>query len=133
MKLEYLIMYFILISAASRMLIRKLLPHLIEIELLSRNLSTIPNDHTCNTKAVSLRLAYVTTFNSCQGLTLDQAVIDLRTSVLAHDQLYGSVSRIRMRSNIRMLYLDSNGSHETRPIAAKLENKTHNTTTKDPT
>lgn len=48
-----------------------------------------------------LRLAYATTFHSCQGLTLDQAVLDTRTDVFAHGQLYTAISRVRSRQNIR--------------------------------
>ncbi|CAG8835143.1 13400_t:CDS:1, partial [Racocetra persica] len=44
-------------------------------------------------KQFPLRLAYATTFNSCQGLTLDRVVIDLRTHVFAHGQLYTALSR----------------------------------------
>ncbi|KAG2076050.1 hypothetical protein BDR04DRAFT_1149760 [Suillus decipiens] len=32
--------------------------------------------------------AYATTFNESQGLTLEKAVLDLRTDSFAHDQLY---------------------------------------------
>ena len=74
---------------------------------------------TVTRKQFPLRLAYATTFNSCQGLTLDQAVIDLRTPVFAHGQLYTSLSRIRSRSDIRILYSDSNHSHETTNIVFK--------------
>ncbi|CAG8496235.1 7053_t:CDS:2 [Cetraspora pellucida] len=44
-------------------------------------------------KQFPLRLAYATTFNSCQGLTLDRVVIDLRTHVFAHGQQYTALSR----------------------------------------
>lgn len=58
---------------------------------------------TVQRRQFPLRLAYSTTFNSCQGLTLDRAVIDLRTPVFAHGQLYTSVSRVRNRDHIRCL------------------------------
>jgi hypothetical protein len=124
----------------SRVLIRKLLPHLIEIELLSGTLSPNTNSNTetifpiprisfefkprfvpwtVSRKQFPLRLAYATTFNSCQGLTLDKAVIDLRTPVFAHGQLYTSLSRIRMREDIRTFYSDSNSTHETSNIVFK--------------
>jgi len=57
-------------------------------------------------RQIPLRLAYATTFNSCQGLTLDRIVIDLRTSVFAHGQLYTALSRVRQRNDARLL-LDS--------------------------
>ena len=50
-----------------------------------------------------LRLAYATTFNSCQGLTLDRAALDLRSDVFSHGQLYTAVSRVRNYSYIRRL------------------------------
>ena len=39
-----------------------------------------------------LKLAYVTTFNSCQGLTFDKVVIDGHCDVFAHGQLYTALS-----------------------------------------
>ncbi|KAA8910455.1 hypothetical protein FN846DRAFT_544202 [Sphaerosporella brunnea] len=46
---------------------------------------------------MSLRPAYATTFNSCQCLTLDRIVIDLRTSFCPwstiHQSLSGSTER----------------------------------------
>lgn len=59
-----------------------------------------------------LRLAYATTFNSCQGLTLDRTVLDLRTDVFAHGQLYTALSRVRTRHHSRILLLDDcDGRH----------------------
>jgi hypothetical protein len=49
---------------------------------------------TIERRQFPLRLAYATTFNSCQGLTLDRVVLDLRTDVFAHGQLY---TRVRNR------------------------------------
>ena len=55
------------------------------------------NPHRSNWTVVRmqfpLRLAYATTFNSSQGLTLDRAVIDLRRGVFAHGQLYIGLTR----------------------------------------
>ena len=56
---------------------------------------------TVSRRQFPLRPAYATTFNSCQGLTLDRAVIDLRYPVFAHGQLYTALSRVRHRDNIR--------------------------------
>ena len=55
-----------------------------------------------------LRLAYATTFNSSQGLTLDRAVIDLRQGVFAHGQLYTGLTRIRQRDDGRVLFALTN-------------------------
>lgn len=54
-------------------------------------------------KQFPLRLAYATTFNSCQGMTLDKVVVDLRTEVFAHGQLYTALSRIRSRDDALIL------------------------------
>ena len=56
---------------------------------------------TVQRRQFPLRLAYATTFNSCQGLTLDRTVLDLRTPVFAHGQLYTALSRVRSRYDIR--------------------------------
>ncbi|KAF8245668.1 hypothetical protein K440DRAFT_555265, partial [Wilcoxina mikolae CBS 423.85] len=48
-----------------------------------------------------LRLAYATTFNSCQGLTLNRIVFDFQSSVFSYGQLYCSVSRVRNREACR--------------------------------
>lgn len=58
---------------------------------------------TLQRRQFPLRLAYATTFNSCQGLTLDRVVLDLTKPVFAHGQLYTSLSRVRARSDIRIL------------------------------
>jgi hypothetical protein len=50
-----------------------------------------------------LRLAYATTYHGCVGLTLDRTVIDLRTPVFAHGQLYTALSRVRHRDHSRAL------------------------------
>ncbi|KAF8476054.1 hypothetical protein BDZ91DRAFT_648680, partial [Kalaharituber pfeilii] len=47
--------------------------------------------------------AYTTTFNSCQGLSLNRAVIYLRRPVFSHRQFYTSVSRVHSRNHIRTL------------------------------
>jgi hypothetical protein len=58
---------------------------------------------TVQRRQFPLRLAYATTFNSCQGLTLDRVVLDLTRPVFAHGQLYTSLSRVRSGSAIRIL------------------------------
>lgn len=50
--------------------------------------------YTIRRKQFPLRLAYSTTFNSCQGLTFDKVIIDGRTDVFAHSQLYTALSRV---------------------------------------
>ncbi|CAG8855289.1 9793_t:CDS:1, partial [Gigaspora margarita] len=64
-------------------------------------------------KQFSLRLAYSTTFNSCQGLTLNRAVIDLRTNVFAHGQLYTAISRVKDRNHALILLPENNSEAKT--------------------
>ncbi|KAJ8590070.1 hypothetical protein M405DRAFT_816876 [Rhizopogon salebrosus TDB-379] len=59
-----------------------------------------------------LRPAYATTFNGCQGLTLDKTVLDLRCDVFVHGQLYTALSRIRVRGDSRMLFSDDKNDHD---------------------
>ncbi|EAU89526.2 ATP-dependent DNA helicase PIF1 [Coprinopsis cinerea okayama7 len=53
--------------------------------------------HTLCRRQFPLAPAYATTFNSCQGLTLDRVGIDLTSPVFSHGQLYTAMSRIRNR------------------------------------
>ena len=63
---------------------------------------------TVQRRQFPLRLAYATTFNSCQGLTLDKVVLDLTNPVFAHGQLYTSLSRVRQGSDLRVLLAPEN-------------------------
>ena len=56
-----------------------------------------------------LRLAYACTFNGCVGLTLDKAVLDQRSPVFAHGQLYTALSRVRSREDCRVLFNEGDG------------------------
>lgn len=62
--------------------------------------------YTVRRRQFPLRLAYSTTFNSCQGLTFDMVVIDGRCDVFAHGQLYTALSRVRARENACMFMPD---------------------------
>lgn len=71
-----------------------------------------------------LRLAYATTFHGCVGLTLDKTVLDTRTDVFTHGQLYTSLSRVRNRADTRLLrnedsQLDEEHLHITANIVYK--------------
>jgi hypothetical protein len=70
-------------------------------------------------RQLPLRLAYATTFNSCQGLTLDRAVFDLRSPVFAHGQLHTALTRIRERNHGRALFAPDNVLGETINIVSK--------------
>ena len=66
-----------------------------------------------------LRLAYATTFNSSQGLTLDCAVLDLRQGVFAHGQLYTGLSWFRQRDHRRVLFALDNLLRETNNVVSQ--------------
>jgi len=70
-------------------------------------------------KQFPLRLAYATTFNSSQGLTLDRMVIDLRQGVFAHGQLYTALSRIRHRDHGRALFSPTNLLGQTTNVVSR--------------
>lgn len=68
---------------------------------------------TVQRRQFPLRLAYATTFNSCQGLTLDRVVLDLTMPVFAHGQLYTSLSRVRTAADICILRDPNEIGHST--------------------
>mgnify|MGYP003622942105 CR=1 FL=1 len=74
---------------------------------------------TVQRKQFPLRLAYATTFNSSQGLTLDRMVLDLRQGVFAHGQLYTALTRIRHRSHGRTLFTPTNVLRETTNVVSQ--------------
>lgn len=56
--------------------------------------------HTLRRRQFPIAPAYATTFNSCQGLTLDHVGVDLTKDVFSHGQLYTALSRVRSRDDI---------------------------------
>ncbi|KAH9940494.1 uncharacterized protein BXZ73DRAFT_88722 [Epithele typhae] len=62
----------------------------------------LESGHTLVRRQFPLAPAYATTFNSCQGLTLDVVGVDLTRPVFSHGQLYTALSRIRHRSHARV-------------------------------
>ena len=63
---------------------------------------TLHLGHTLVHGQFPLAPAYATTFNSCQGLTLDIVGVDLIRPVFSHGQLYTTLSRIRHRAYARV-------------------------------
>ena len=59
--------------------------------------------------------AYATTFNSCQGLTLDKIGVDLSKPVFSHGQLYTALSRIRHRRDA-IIYLSAGETQTTNVV-----------------
>lgn len=66
-----------------------------------------------------LRLAYATTFNGSQDPTFDKTVLNLRSEVFAHGQLYTALSRIRRREDSRVLWPDSQEDRITANVVYK--------------
>jgi len=62
----------------------------------------LSSGHTLLRKQFPLAPAYATTFNSCQGLTLDRIGVDLVRPVFSHGQLYTALSRIRHRNHAKI-------------------------------
>jgi hypothetical protein len=75
---------------------------------------------TVHRKQLPLRLAYACTFNSCAGLMLDRAVVDVRTPVFAHGQLYTALSRVRKREDCRVLHPSGDDSFTTNVVYKEL-------------
>jgi hypothetical protein len=104
----------------ARVVIKSLQRNYVEVTLLSRN-KFLPQEQnycipritfefrplnanfTVHRKQYPFRLAYATTFNSCQGLTLKRVVLDLRTEVFAHGQLYTALTRVRDKKDTLIL------------------------------
>lgn len=73
-------------------------------------------DWTILRRQFPLRLAYATTFNGCQGLTLSKAALDLRIDPFAHGQLYTALSRVRKREDALVLFSEGNEEKSTANI-----------------
>ena len=65
-------------------------------------LHQLASGHTLLRRQFPLAPAYATTFNSCQGLTLDIVGVDLTRPVFSHGQLYTALSRIRHHSHAKI-------------------------------
>ena len=72
-----------------------------------------------NHRQFPVRAAYATTFNGLQSLTLQRAVSDLRSDPFAHGQLYTTLSRVRNRNDIRVLFAPNNEDRDTANILFK--------------
>jgi hypothetical protein len=68
--------------------------------------SPLPSCHTLVRKQFPLAPAYATTFNSCQGLTLDRLGLDVSKPAFSHGQLYTALSRIRRRQDALVYQTD---------------------------
>jgi len=71
------------------------------------------SDWTVQRRQFPLRLAYATTFNGCQGLTLAKTALDLRIDPFAHGQLYTALSRVRSRHDSLAIFSTTNENEDT--------------------
>ncbi|KAL6308047.1 hypothetical protein BKA93DRAFT_726040 [Sparassis latifolia] len=67
--------------------------------------TTLESGYMLVRRQFPLSPAYATTFNSCQGLTLDVVGVDLTRPVFSHGQLYTALSRIRHRTHAKVRLL----------------------------
>ena len=65
-------------------------------------LHQLPSGYTLLCRQFPLAPAYATTFNSCQGLTLDIVGVNLTWPVFSHGQLYTALSRIRHHNDAKV-------------------------------
>jgi hypothetical protein len=63
-------------------------------------LTDLPSGYTLRRQQFPLAPAYATTFNSCQGMTLDTLGVDLTRPVFSHGQLYTALSRVRRQEHV---------------------------------
>ncbi|KAI5791442.1 ATP-dependent DNA helicase PIF1, partial [Pyronema domesticum] len=68
---------------------------------------------TIRCRQFPLCLAHAMIFNSCQGLTLDRVMLDIRIPVFAHGQHYTSLSRVFNRRTVRVLLNEDNEMGDT--------------------
>jgi ATP-dependent DNA helicase PIF1 len=64
--------------------------------------SELSSGYTLRRKQFPLAPAYTTTFNSCQGMTVDVLGVDLTKPVFTHGQLYTAMSRVRNRKHMKI-------------------------------
>ena len=106
----------------ARVVVERLHRRFVEIRLINNRTDRLGDSHciphirfdftparsswTIQRVQLPLRLAYATTFHGCVGLTLDRTVIDCRTPVFAHGQLYTALSRVRKGIDSRLFLPD---------------------------
>jgi hypothetical protein len=67
-------------------------------------------------KQIPLALCYATSFNGCQGLTVQKLGLDLRRPVFSHGQLYSAMTRVPDADNVLILKYDGDTSKTTTNI-----------------
>jgi hypothetical protein len=72
-------------------------------------------------KQIPLALCYATTFNGCQGLTVQKLGLDLRRPVFSHGQLYSAMTRVPDSHNVLILKYEGDSSTSTTNIVCQEE------------
>lgn len=119
----------------ARLIVQRLHQRFVEIRVINNRTGQLGDTHciprirfqftptraswTVHRLQFPLRLAYACTFNGSQGLTLDKTVLDVRSDVFAHGQLYTALSRIRIRSDSRVLLSEGSVQHDTANVVYK--------------
>ncbi|KAJ7443134.1 hypothetical protein FB451DRAFT_1057113, partial [Mycena latifolia] len=67
-------------------------------------------------KTSSISTRYATTFNGCQGVTVQKLGLDLRRSVFSHGQLYSAMTRVPDAENVLILKCEGDTSTYTTNI-----------------
>ncbi|KAJ7939932.1 hypothetical protein B0H13DRAFT_1850132 [Mycena leptocephala] len=67
-------------------------------------------EFTVHRKQIPLALCYATTFNGCQGLTVQKLGLDLRREVFSHGQLYSAMTRVPDSTNVLILKYEGDSS-----------------------
>ena len=104
----------------ARVVVQELHRRFIEVQVINNRSNTLGETHciprihfefspahsswTVQRMQFPLRVAYACTFNGCVGLTLDKTILDLRTPVFAHGQLYTALSRVRNCFDSKVLF-----------------------------
>lgn len=67
-----------------------------------------------------IKVCYVMTINKAQGQTLQQAVIDLRSPVFTHGQLYVALSRVGDPTAIKVMTAAEHGPYTANVVYPEL-------------
>ena len=105
------------LSNGTKLLVTKLLPHIIEAECILNNkkqrvliprITLIPSDDAClpcsfKRRQFPIKIAFALSINKSQGQTLKKVGMILQTPVFSHGQLYVGLSRSGEQKNIKIL------------------------------
>ncbi|KAJ6596692.1 hypothetical protein B0H10DRAFT_1800093 [Mycena sp. CBHHK59/15] len=67
-------------------------------------------NYVVHRKQIPLALCYATSFNGCQGLTVQKLGLDLCRPVFSHGQLYSAMTRVPDANNVLILKYEGDSS-----------------------